>query len=410
MTLTVILHNFVNGFYKKIKDKEMETVIAGDISIKKPAQRISALDLARVFAMLMMIQGHAVDALAIPEKIDSTIFPWNIWEFMRGITAPVFLMVSGAVHVFANKRPENGVIPSSKIFRRIRTALALIAIGYLLVFPAEKIYDLFFIEKQYWLTFFQVNVLQLIGVSLLLATIVFWLTNSDKKLFIASVFIAVAITALTPFVFLVTWFDILPEAIAAYFSMEHGSVFTIFPYTAFLFYGIALGTLIKRTDPERRIRALILYGLPMGTIFILAGYWLTNYFTSLHIAYPPGAQPNPGIILSRVGYVFVWLAVTSIIFMKTKRFENVYKMFGKRALLIYVIHLFVVFGTPVFPGFASFYFKSLTITNVIIVTIIVELITLSFTYFVEFTLRKYPQSVYFWKYSITAYLIYLLFI
>lgn len=389
----------------------MALITSGEPILAKPAQRISALDLARVFAMLMMIQGHAVDALVLPDRIDLTMFPWNIWEFLRGLTAPVFLMVSGAVHVFANKRPENGIIPVPKLLKRVRTALALIAIGYLLVFPAEKIYDLFFIEHEYWIAFFQVNILHIFGISLLFATFLFWKTRSDRTLMIAALSVGIGITLLTPAIHLINWFNFLPEGIAAYLSMEHGSIFTIFPFSAFLFFGIALGVFIKGLEPEKRISVMIRYGLPAGLLLVLLGNGLSYVFGSLfHHNYVDAAKADPGIVIFRMGMVLVWIAATSIIFMKTKGLENVYKMFGKRALLIYVVHLFVIFGTPVFPGFATFWFKSLSLGNVIVVTILIELITLTFTYFVEFTLRKYPQAEYFWRYSVTAYLIYMLFI
>ena len=70
--------------------------------------RLFALDLARLMAMLMMMQGHTLDALVNPQLMDLGTFPWNIWQFMRGLTAPIFLIVSGTVHVFAMKRDEQG--------------------------------------------------------------------------------------------------------------------------------------------------------------------------------------------------------------------------------------------------------------------------------------------------------------
>ncbi len=118
--------------------------------------------------MLMMIQGHTIYALADPSAYDISLFPWNIWHFCRGLTAPVFLIVSGAVHVFANKRLAGGGLSRRTIKKRITIASVLIAIGYLLVFPAERVWDLFFIEAVYWQRFFCVNILQLFGISLLM--------------------------------------------------------------------------------------------------------------------------------------------------------------------------------------------------------------------------------------------------
>lgn len=82
--------------------------------------RLFALDLARLMAMLMMMQGHTLDALVNPQLMDLGTFPWNIWQFMRGLTAPIFLIVSGTVHVFAMKRDEQGAMSEETRKRRMR--------------------------------------------------------------------------------------------------------------------------------------------------------------------------------------------------------------------------------------------------------------------------------------------------
>ena len=86
--------------------------------------RLFALDLARLMAMLMMMQGHTLDALVNPQLMDLGTFPWNIWQFMRGLTAPIFLIVSGTVHVFAMKRDEQGAMSEETRKRLSESATA----------------------------------------------------------------------------------------------------------------------------------------------------------------------------------------------------------------------------------------------------------------------------------------------
>ena len=66
------------------------------------SNRLFGLDIARLFAMLMMVQGHTIYCLINQSILFSGTTFWNNWTFIRGFTAPVFLMVSGAVHIFAN--------------------------------------------------------------------------------------------------------------------------------------------------------------------------------------------------------------------------------------------------------------------------------------------------------------------
>ncbi|MCX6140750.1 MAG: heparan-alpha-glucosaminide N-acetyltransferase domain-containing protein, partial [Candidatus Kapabacteria bacterium] len=85
-----------------------------------PDGRLYALDLARFMAMLFMMQGHVLDALVSSSVIDISHAPWNVWHWIRGLTAPVFLMVSGAVHVFATKRDADGRVREDVMGKRIR--------------------------------------------------------------------------------------------------------------------------------------------------------------------------------------------------------------------------------------------------------------------------------------------------
>ncbi|MBP7094033.1 MAG: DUF1624 domain-containing protein, partial [Candidatus Kapabacteria bacterium] len=95
-----------------------------------PDGRLYALDLARFLAMLFMMQGHVLDTLVSPAVIDITQAPWNIWHWIRGLTAPVFLMVSGAVHVFATKRDAHGRVREDVMGKRIRWAITIMGLGY----------------------------------------------------------------------------------------------------------------------------------------------------------------------------------------------------------------------------------------------------------------------------------------
>ncbi|MBM4151193.1 MAG: DUF1624 domain-containing protein, partial [Ignavibacteria bacterium] len=128
-------------------------------SIPNKKHRLFALDLARLMAMLMMMQGHTIDALVQPQLMHLDEFPWNVWQFMRGLTAPIFLIVSGTVHVFAMKRNELGAMSEETRKRRMNWAWIILLCGYMLVFPANRLIDLPFVQPDALAMFFQVNIL-----------------------------------------------------------------------------------------------------------------------------------------------------------------------------------------------------------------------------------------------------------
>ena len=60
------------------------------------APRIQLLDFIRFMAMVLMVEGHTLEAFLRPQDIRMADFGWNAWVGLRGLTAPLFLMVSGA--------------------------------------------------------------------------------------------------------------------------------------------------------------------------------------------------------------------------------------------------------------------------------------------------------------------------
>lgn len=359
--------------------------------------------------MLLMIQGHTIYAIADPSTYDITQFPWNLWQFIRGLTAPVFLFVSGAVHVFANKREPDGTISKERTKRRINIALILIFIGYILVFPAERIYDLPFIEYKYWAKFFQVNILQLFGVSLLLLLAVFKLTKNDKSLSISTFVIAMFITFFTPIANLIDWTSFLPNVIAYYFTSDGGSIFTIFPFTSYLFFGVSLGVFLKGRSYDVRINFLR-FKLPFIAFgVVVLGYVTGEIFADVNHDFLQYSSTNPGLTFIRLGFSLVILVITAFIFSITKQLTYYYNLFGKRALFIYVIHLFIIYGTTFAPGLVHLSNKSLPIGLSVLLAVLVQITSLIIIYLIHLSLSKFRNSSTFYKYAITAYLIFILF-
>jgi uncharacterized membrane protein len=352
--------------------------------------RLTAFDLTRLLAMLLMMQGHTLDALANPSQLDVSQFPWSLWSFLRGFTAQIFLVVSGAVQVFANKRIEGGRISKNVIFRRVRMAFILIIIGYMFLFPADRISDLAYLDKKAWVPFLQVNILQLIGFSLLLVITLFTIIRSDKALGYTALSLALIITLLAPFNAVVPWFDYLPEGFAAYLSFEHGSIFPVLPYSAFMLYGVALGIYLKSKKANLRIEYLKNWSAPVGVAFILIGFLFFEIFRNIFIKPELILKVNPGTILFQVGFVLIIIALASLIFSKTEKYAEYYAIFGKKALFIYIAHLLLLYGIPWMPGLAKTHFRQFSILESALVALVVITVCLTVAYLYDWITKKYP--------------------
>ncbi len=380
---------------------------------KKPrrlsSQRITALDLARFLAMLMMIQGHTIYALASPDAVNIADFPWNIWHFLRGVTAPVFLIVSGAVHVFANKRDQDGKLPATRIKRRIKIALLLIGIGYFLNFPVARIWDIFYITDPEWMRFYRVNILQLIGAALLILLLFYIFTRKDKTLAISTMAAASFIFLSTPFLWTIDFYEYLPGFFAAYLNKAGDSLFPLFPFAGYLLFGTSLGVALKKLDPENRTKFLKKWGIPSGLVFLAAGGILYLLFDGIDYEYYAITDSGFIFIFIRIGMVLTGLSIVAWFYEKTSQFSEYYSIFGKRALFIYVVHLILIYGSDVFKSFYHLYKNSLSVAEVIPFAILIMILSVVITYFYDFSLYRFPKIKDYYRYGITAYLIFVIF-
>lgn len=311
--------------------------------------RIHVLDFIRLLAILLMLQGHTLEAFVAPSAMDWHSLRWQFWGQLRGLTAPLFLLVSGAAAALATRRDTGGRVPAGQIRRRIRTALLVLAIGYLLVFPAARVEDLRWVSSEGWRIFLQANILQLNGVTLLAVTVLMALTRTARAQALWGLALGLLILAAAPLVALLPWFAWLPEGVAAYLSYAHGSLFPLFPASAFMFLGLALGTLLTEAPEAHRLRYFRLAALG-GGLLALTLSWLTGRlswgFLPAQVAYQTGWTST----LHRLGLSLLMVSALAALTEVRPRIAEVLAPLGRKSLAVYVVHLALIYGTPWTPG------------------------------------------------------------
>ncbi len=377
----------------------------------KQSQRLVYLDLMRVVAMVMMIMGHSFFDLVRPSLVNLSEFPWFVWEFLRGLTAPLFLFISGIVQVFANKRIDHK-LPKETIYKRIRIALLLIFLAYFLNFPVQKAFHLIFQSKQNLIPFFQVNILQIIGLTLLWILLYFSFTKNNQQLGKISLWTGIFIFALTPLVHLIDWYNILPLPIAPYFSLEKGSYFTIFPFSGFTFFGVAFGTYLERFELHQRANVIVKLGFKLLMIFLplgIAVYFLINSFS---LPFYDVYKANSGMSIIRLACVLALLSFFVLLYQKyLHNFNSIQKVstaLGKNALFVYVLHLIILYGLPWYPGFATIYNRTLDVIPSFAISLTIVLISFSIVFIFEDSVSKKRFLKPIFRYGVVSLLILLM--
>jgi uncharacterized membrane protein len=353
-------------------------------------QRFYILDFVRLVAMIMMMQGHTMDAMVSMQELNVAEFPWNIWHFLRGLTAPTFLMISGAVQVFATKRGADGRISSEVIGKRLQWGAMLLGLAYLLVFPANRLLDLPFVSNEGWRAFFQTNILHVSGVTLIASIGIMAVTRSNRTFAMASLGIAAAILAFAPFADVINWFGFMPEWLGAYFTFKHGSLFALFPFSAYMFVGVGIGYALSEMPAQERERRFPPFAFIAGAIALTLGLFGTYSPVTFYPAHDYYLT-SPCFALIRIGCVLVVMGLLTYLYAYTRRFEELYSRLGKKSLYIYTSHLILLFGTPWFGGIARVHYRSMSLMEGFVIAAGVVGFTLLTAYILDYFQRNSHQ-------------------
>ena len=336
------------------------------------SRRVIFIDLARALAAVFMLYGHSVSALLHPRYQTGTWF--DIWVFQRGLTSTLFLLLSGFAFSIATGRhwSSHGQL-SPAVLKRIRRFSLFIVLGYALHFPVARFADLAYATPERWRSFLAVDVLQLIGVTFIGVQILVMLTRSRRMFGWTALAIAVAAILLTPWFWRVDWASRLPLSIAAYLSPSTGSQFPLFPWSAYVLLGAALGQWYHRWGTARldwyANVALFAPGLALVTLAFLVDWTLgTQAWESV-----------PNQVALRMGASLMLLALVARGSQRITRLPHVFGAVAQETLLIYFVHLCIVYGSVWNRGLAQVYGPTLgpAQTVVFVVTLLAAMFGLA---------------------------------
>ncbi len=314
----------------------------------------------RAWAILMMLQGHFVDGLLDMAFRDPENIGFQIWKYFRGITAPVFFTVSGFIFTFLLVRQASAGLENPRISKGIKRGLQLIFLGYLL---RMNFFGL--LKGEVYGSFYFVDVLHCIGLSILGIIGIYQLTRNSRKWLFPSVLLTITGVLFLFEPFYKTWnFDFLPYAIANYFTKTNGSVFTIIPWMGYTAFGGFLAFVFNRFKSHKflyptAISMASLLGLAL--VFLSSDFFMT-LFKWTGISLFSNIYFNNYLFI-RLGDVLVVFAI----FMLLRSYLNrpLLLRLGQNTLSIYVIHFMILYGS--FTGIGLYYYLSFSLNPLFVI-------------------------------------------
>ncbi len=307
----------------------------------------------RAFAILMMLQGHFIDTLLNPIYRDDSYLAYTVWSYFRGITAPVFFTISGLVFLYlllkANQKGDDSV----RIRKGLSRGFMLILIGYLLRIPFFS-----WLKGQFDTYFLVVDVLQCIGVSLLLIIGLYYLARKNSHLLSVLLFSIGTVIFICEPLYRDLRIDSIPLVFSNYLSKANGSIFNILPWFGYVAFGGFLATVFFRSSQSKRFKQITVVAFfTIGTLLLwFSTYALHKLFYITNIELFERAA-NYNYLFLRLGNVLVYFGT----FYMFERFmkQSIVTRIGEKTLNIYVVHFILIYGSFTGIGLKHFWYKSL---------------------------------------------------
>lgn len=315
--------------------------------------RIYFIDIVRAFAILMMLQGHFIHTFLGNTYGDLNPTVFKIWSYFRGITAPIFFTISGLIFTYLLLKSKEKGTEKYRMKKGITRGFMLIGIGYLIRIPFVQWFSGKFNSK-----FIAIDVLQCIGVSLLLIVSFYFLSAKKTIVFsLITVGIGVLIFLFEP-LYRTLNVEVIPEFLNNYISKNNGSIFTVLPWFGYSSFGAFIATLFYWNLDKPHFKKTMIFS------FFFCGIFLIFYSSSALIKLYNQTDIQLFKSVAYYNYLYARLGDVLICFAFFYSLEQYLKhpiilKIGEKTLSIYVIHFIIIYGSFIQFGLKHFIEKNL---------------------------------------------------
>ena len=333
--------------------------------------RLSYIDWLRGLACLLMFQTHCYDAWLAPGERQSTLLRWS--QLLGTFPAPLFLFLLGISFALVTTKLRGKGIDRAQIARTTAKRGAEI-FGLALLFRLQE----FLLGQPHapWTDLLRVDILNLMGLSLIVLSAACYFTPSNRGSVMASFAGMFAIILPTPLLWTTWRLPGLPWPIESYlngvhiFAQPQPWLFPIFPWMAFAFAGAASGFILfsaaaqkpkstaeaqssqshSEVSPRSSVSLWqhlpLLLGFTGGAIAALAYYLDSLPFHLYPAAIYDFWHTSPNFFLIRLGLVMILLTAAYAWCQwgwGARGWSPVIEL-GKESLIVYWVHIQFVYG------------------------------------------------------------------
>ncbi len=308
--------------------------------------RKAYIDWARGVAVLLMIWAHTTDAWT-RLNVRRTI-AFRDANVLGGFAAPLFLWLAGLAVVLAATRSAQRTGSRGKTVEALcRRGLEIFILGFLF-----RLQGFIITPGSHPVTLFRVDILNIMGPAIVGAGIVWGLARTTTTRVVWYAVIASAMAMLTPIVRASSLVDALPLWFQWYIRPAgEFTIFTVFPWAAFVFAGGAVGALIAAARDDRTERRLQFVLASVGVVLVAIGFYTAGRpsvyaASSFWTSSPTWFAIRLGILTIALTIIYACEAVYAALTGRSAadRISDPLARLGRNSLFIYWIHVELVYG------------------------------------------------------------------
>lgn len=310
-----------------------------------------------------MLQGHFV-VLWLDDRINkNTNNALHVYESIRGVTAPLFLTITGIVFTFLLFRGNLESFNQERFNKGKKRIVILLVWAYVLQINFHAIYS----GIKYWKTekpildqlqkmigerFYTFHILHSISFGILFILLIYYLYSKFKAFNkIGNGFIIGALLFFAGHPFFNDYFNkhdqisFLPLGISNVFGGKH-SVFSIFPFAAYVLSGAFIGYKLAHNESMFHVKKSVLKILLSAVILLILGLIIPKY---LNVFLGPVIGDNEYFTCTitfflRFSEALLVILLIAWISTKIKNIHPFALKIGQNTLSIYITHSIILYG------------------------------------------------------------------
>jgi uncharacterized membrane protein len=320
--------------------------------------RLAYIDWLRGFACVLMFQAHCYNSWLNSDSRTTEFYRWS--QALATLPAPLFLFLVGISSALVTQRLREKGAPRNAIARTtILRGAEIYGLG--LLFRVQEFILGF--PKSPWTDLLRVDVLNILGLSMMLLGVLCWFTASataspiaqkpNSRTIFWGLVLAATVVIATPWLWTTPRLTWLPWPLESYINGVHiytqpqPWLFPLFPWVAFAFVGLAVGFLLFSDFARKKEIAVFASLGATGVIASLFSLFLDTAPIRLYSAAIYDywhTSPNFFLIRSGVLLLLVFIAYAWCRWGLALRGFSPIIQLGNTSLLVYWVHIEFVYG------------------------------------------------------------------